>query len=210
MKFVISDEEEVRAAVRDILMEPYREHIKEWCDICRMEDSESADEFIRAMDALFVQTGTLQRQHRKAAVTFLNIHYLRASLLDGTFRLLLNAYSSRYYFDPMETDSDWCPKWIRQNYLSDMEYLEQQARKRNIRIPRMELQNIRQKHYMDYVLLLPGFCQMNVERVLALSSFSELEVDQEFGIVFGEYMGPIIPLYWRGGEEKRTDEILHA
>ncbi len=208
MKFIISDKEEVQQAIQDILLEPYKKNAEEWSRLLEDEGSSTAKEFSVAVKKLFKIVEMQQEKGEKDEITFFNIHYLRSSLLDDSFQLVMNLYSPRYYFDPIDTEVCWCPDILKKYYYDDIKYLEERITRMNIIISRQELQVVKQKHYFDYLLFLPKFCQHHINKLIETEEFKKIKISEDFVIQYGEYMGPMMPLYAKFSQE-RIDEILH-
>lgn len=208
MKFIISDKEEVQQALKEILIEPYKRNMEMWAGQLENEDATQAEEYRKAFEKLLKKISKLQESGQKDALSFINIHYLRSSLLDESFQLVINAYSCRYYFDPVEVEVAWCPSILKQYYESDIAYLEERIKRMNIIISPQELQVIKQKHYFDYLLFLPKFCYIHFQKIMQTETFKRIKINDDFVVQYGEYMGPMTPIYAQFSQE-RIDEILH-
>jgi len=208
MKFIISDKEEVQQAIKEILSEPYQKNAEQWAKQIEDTNSVSAKEYKETLKQLFALVKEQQECGKKDALTFINIHYLRSSLLDESFQLVLDAYSSRYYFDNVDTEVSWCPTTLKHYYETDIQYLEERIRKMNIIISPQELQVVKQKHYFDYLVFLPGFCQIHFQNMMKTELFGQIKTNEDFIVQYGEYMGPMIPIHAQFSQE-RIDEILH-
>ena len=208
MKFIISGKEEVEQAIKDILLEPYKKNAKEWSQYLEDVNCSAAKEFTASVKQLLKEAVLLQEEGKKDKITFFNIHYLRSSLLDGSFCLVMNLYSARYYFDTIETEVSWCPERIKEYYYEDLKYLDSQIIRKNIIISKKELQKIKEKHYFDYLLFLPGFCQFHINKIMETEEFKKMKINEDFVVQYGEYMGAMMPIYAQFSQE-RIDEILH-
>lgn len=208
MKFIISDKEEVEQAIKDILLEPYKKNAEEWSRCIEDVTCSAAKDFTASVKQLLKEAVFLQEEGKKDNITFFNIHYLRSSLLDGSFQLVMNLYSARYYFDPVETEVSWCPKIVKEYYYEDLKHLDSQIIRKNIIISKQELQVFKEKHYFDYLLFLPRFCQFHINKIMETEEFKKLKINEDFVVQYGEYMGTMMPIYAQFSQE-RIDEILH-
>lgn len=192
MKVVIDNKEEVYAMVKQIVAESYQMHVKEWDEI---KDKEPKIELMRAMDRVFDLTYRAQTEKSKQEIAFINVHYLRASLLDESFSLLINTYSERYYLDAVDCFTEWVPKEINSYFEEDMENLEKKIIQKNIMITQKELFDIRKKHYFDYIFLLLIYVKQCLEDIVSLKSFMRMKKKERIFIQYGEIYGQITPIY---------------
>lgn len=192
MKFIISDKEEALASIREIVADCYQVHVNEWNNI---KDKEPKKKLLKAMDKIFRSTAQAQTEKGKKEIVFINIHYLRASLLDGAFSLLINTYSEDYYFDSIDCSTEWIPCEIKNYFEEDMKNLEQSIVRKNIIISQRELFDIRKKHYFDYLILVAAFLIQCMDDIVALESFHKMSRKERLYIQYGELYGHIMPIY---------------
>ena len=192
MKFIISDKEEALSLIKEIVAENYQVHVNDWN---RIKDKEPKKELLKAMDNIFRSTAQAQMEKGKKEIAFINIHYLRASLLDGSFGLMINTYSEDYYFDNIDCSIEWIPYEIRKYFEEDMKNLEQSIRRKNIIISQKELFDIRKKHYFDYLILVAAFLIQCMDDIVALESFHKMSKKEKLYIQYGEIYGHIMPIY---------------
>ena len=131
LKWIISDKDDIKEAIIDILQKPYMDNVEQWNKVCHECNSVVVKDYIQHIDELFKRT--IKKQNRnKAKIQFMNIHYLRSSYLDDSFSLVINLYSARYYFDPIETEISWCPKPLKEYMQKDMDLLDKSIIRKNI------------------------------------------------------------------------------
>lgn len=192
MKHIISDKAEVHIMVKQIVMESFRTHVEEWDMI---KDSEPKKEMLRAMERVFDLTIRAQREKGKEDIAFINVHYLRASLLDGSFSLLINTYSEKHYLDDVVCLAEWIPTEIKRFFMEDMVYLEKMIIQKNIIISQRELYDIKKKHYFDYLFLLLIQIKQCSNDIISIKEFMQMKKANIYFILYGEIYGRLIPVY---------------
>lgn len=192
MKHIISDKAEVHTMVKQIVMESFRTHVEQWDTI---KNSEPKKELLRAMERVFDLTIRAQREKGKEDIAFINIHYLRASLLDGSFSLLINTYSEKHYLDDVVCLAEWIPTEIKRFFMEDMVYLEKMILQKNIIISQRELYDIRKRHYFDYLFLLLIQIKQCSNDIISIKEFMQMKKVRIFFILYGEIYGRLIPVY---------------
>lgn len=208
--YIITNEKEANEAIREILIEEYQKNANSWMEEIEDVSSISSKEFIQVMDNLFKDVAQKQENAGKRTIEKIYIHYLHSSQLDGTFELMINAYTKAVYFDICETEVYWCPTKVKKYYFDAIEHLRKQIKRKNILISEKKIREIERKFYFDYMIFFPKFFNKMMPKVMELDSFKKCDIAKDLLVVFGEYMGKIRPVFIHFSDETIAEFIKQS
>lgn len=187
--------EALLAFAQEILPERLEQSIRSLEEAYRKRREEIDASFLRAAEALFRETARRQAAGEKEAIAYLCISPLLCSAVSGEEDFLLAAYGADWHLDFNPVYAYWKPLLLYECLRADMAFFSAKAHAKFVQLEAYEIQQVR-LHYLEQFFLLAGcFCQSIAEEALKSPAFGQVQKEEPFTVLYGEYMGKMGQLY---------------
>ena len=152
-------------------------------------------EFLGVCDELFKKCILQQQNLKKDKINFMYFFYLRSAMFTKKHEIQLNMYTKDGYMDKTETMKLWYPEFIMNVYEQDMEELDKAAKKKIIHYGYPQYMELRDRCAYLYIMFIRDYIISEMPNMMSLDSYRNMKLDNEFKIVFSEYMDRGIKLW---------------
>lgn len=151
--------------------------------------------FLKTAENMFLETARLQKEGKKKPVSYLCVSPLMCSAVSGEDNLLIALYDDDWYLDLQPVYSYWKPAFLFQHVHEDMDFFSAKAHKEFIRLEDFEIARVEFDYLNNFYLLLQLYCARKMKALKELPAFQQMEVSEDFSVLFGEYMGGMTPVH---------------
>ena len=130
----------------------------------------------------------MQSKGRKKEIMFVGVHFLKSSMITGTYDLYINFYDNRLYGDRIETYGIWKPQTIMSHYEELAQVYEKNIRQKVIRPLYSEIQDMKMQLYGDFLKIAEGVVRAYAFDLINLPEFITLNHQNEYALFFSAYM----------------------
>lgn len=130
----------------------------------------------------------MQQNNKKKEIMFVGVHFLKSSMITGTYDLYINFYDSRLYADRVETYGIWKPKTIMSHYEEFAKIYEKNIRRKVIHPMYSEMQDMKMQLYGDFLKIAEGIVRAYAFELINLPEFTNLNRESEYALFFSAYM----------------------
>ena len=144
--------------------------------------------------------------HRKnGKIKFFVCSFLRYSLYLERLEFYIHIMDEGFYLDEQETGIYYCPQFLQELYLDDLNYLYKKAAEKFMQIQDYELFDIKEEYTEYYYSFMYHMMESVSGLIMEVIAENGSLIADDFKIIYGEYMGNATVLYTR---EESGDEIL--
>ena len=191
-------------------LQPYmEEQFQESCRKIQIEIEKNGhaiwDELKEILSELFLHVNNMQKQHEKGEIKYFVCSFLRYSLHLGRLEFYIHIMDEGFYLDEQEAGIYYCPKFLQEAYLGDLDYLHKKAEEKFMRIQDYEQFDINEEYIESYYSIMYKMMESVSGLIMEEIAESGILIADEFKIIYGEYMGNATVLYAKG---EYGDEIL--
>lgn len=130
----------------------------------------------------------MQKKGRKKEIMFVGIHFLKSSMITGTYDLYINFYDNQLYGDRIETYGIWKPQTIMSHYEELAQVYEKNIQRKVIRPLYSEIQDMKMQLYGDFLKIAEGIVRAYAFELINLPEFITLNRQSEYALFFSAYM----------------------
>ncbi len=183
--------EQIKAIEQDVKIElelkmPIRiKEIKKWLTNNREQWEEG---LIRSFEKLF-------QARREKEVTYLQICFLRTSLLTEQFFYRAYLYDHLYYLDQESVWVDVDTKFLYQFFQEDIQKSKLKLQRTYKHLYPNDIMRIKELYNFYYIGLMKICVESILPDILQTKMYEELKKTENFRILFGEYMGKAKVIY---------------
>lgn len=190
IKMKNTKKDEMLAIAKDTLFEKYKkissqvfeEIDKKYTDTVYYEELKEA--FLDACE----KCDKMQQNNKKKEIMFVGVHFLKSSMITGTYDLYINFYDNHLYGDRVETYGIWKPKTIMSYYDEFAEIYEKNIRRKIVRPMYSEIQDMKMQLYGDFLKIAEGIVRAYAFELINLPEFITLNRQSEYALFFSAYM----------------------
>ncbi|HEY8463778.1 MAG TPA: pentapeptide repeat-containing protein [Bacillota bacterium] len=153
----------------------------------RQHREELAVDFINSFQAICHQAQTMQRQQAKGKIAYVHYSWLRTRILEGDYRVLIQAYDNNWYLDRRECRAEYDAGWLWRFWQEFAAELEMKRRPYLNRITGADLERIILREAVNYSLYLVNLGRWALYRYETTNGYLEIEREAEFEVRLGEY-----------------------
>lgn len=144
--------------------------------------------------------------HRKnGEIKYFVCSFLRCSLYFERLEFYLHVMDEEFYLDEQETGIYYCPQFLQELYLNDLNDLYMKAAEKFMQIQDYELFDIKEEYTEYYYSFMYHMMESVSSLIMEVTAEGDSLMADEFKIIYGEYMGNATVLYTQG---ECGDEIL--
>lgn len=137
------------------------------------------------------QASMFQTAENPEEFSYLTICCLHSSILDRSYEYEVSLYHKSLYVDQSGITDYWCPEFLYQ-YAADQEsFLKEQLQQKFIGLQRYETELIRKQLFLEYWDVARTYFKLLTDDLMEDRTFSNLKVDHQFCVLYGEYMGEL-------------------
>lgn len=191
-------------------MRPYMEvRFKETCRQIQIEIEKNGhtiwDELKETINKLLLYVDDMQKKHKKNEIKYFVCSFLRSDHYLGKLELYIQAMDEGFYLDEQETEIYYCPHFLQEAYLEDLNYLHKKTAEKFMRIQNYELLDINEEYIGFYYSVMYKMMESVSGLIMETIMGSSILIADGFKIIYGEYMDNATVLYTK---ERDEDEIL--
>jgi len=187
--------------IKEIMEKRYEMSIKSILSEYQQRKEDIDRDFQKVFEELFLRCATIQKKKEKGKIAVISIFILKTAVLTGTYELQINLYDENFYLDRNEIYALWVPSFVVKYYEEDVSYFSKKAKQNVYQFGYTQLQDFRIKYAELYALLAEQYCIKNAEKIISLSSFGQMETQEQLILTFGGYMDKGICIYPPNYEE---------
>lgn len=172
------------------------------------------EDYLSKFDALFKLCISQQQNGCKNKAAFVHIFYLQSALYTERFELQFQVFDKMSYLDQSECMEVWRAEPFITYYLEDMKWFEHEACQQIVGFGYPQLMDIRKKYYTIYLGMIGQFFLKEAGCVVGLSSYGEMDKEENAQIIFGGYMDkglqiwPPLEVKWKKAHKEVRHEVF--
>lgn len=171
------------------------------------QDKETIEnKLIAAFDQVCKRTSELQKQEKKRDTRYINISFLRTSIMDNTSYYRIDTYDENWYLDQEECSSLWDADFIFRSLFQHMADLETKKSRCSRKITSIDIDRIKMFEALKYHVLAVEFIREMLPRLLATEGYTQMQKSPEINILAGEYMDHSEILYGKNPDSDPNPE----
>ncbi len=191
-------------------LQPYmEERFYETCGKMQIEIEKNGyviwNELKETINKLLLYVDDMQKRYKKNKIRYFVCSFLRYSLYLGRLEFYIHIMDDGFYLDEQETGIYYCPQFLQEVYLEDLNYLYEKATKKFIQIQNYEFFDVNEEYTKFYYSVMYKMMKSVSELIMETIEKSGIYIADDFKIIYGEYMDNAIVLYKK---ERDRDEIL--
>lgn len=131
---------------------------------------------------------------------YLSVFYLHSSSLTGTYQYLVRLMNEKMYFDDNFEEFEWFPAFLYGTMEEEKEVLSYELKRKFVRVKEYEINYGLRQLTKEYKKVMEVYLTKMLCYLHENLSFIELEKEESFHFLFGDYMGEIKSiLIYKGG-----------
>ena len=144
---------------------------------------------------------------KNSEIKYFVCSFLRYSLYLDRLEFYLHVMDEGFYLDEQEMGIYYCPQFLQELYLADLDYLYKKAAGKFMQIQKYELFDIKEEYTKYYYSVMYKMMESVSGLIMEVIEESGIPIADEFKIIYGEYMGNATILYTKGecGDEVFSD-----
>ncbi|MBD5393453.1 MAG: hypothetical protein HDR71_04120 [Lachnospiraceae bacterium] len=145
--------------------------------------------------------------HKNGEIKYFVCSFLRYSLYCERLEFYIHVMDEGFYLDEQEIGIYYCPQFLQESYLEDLNYLYKKATEKFMQIQKYELFDIKEEYTKYYYSIMHKMMESVSGLIMEVIAESCIPIADEFKIIYGEYMGNATILYTKGecGDEVLSD-----
>lgn len=136
--------------------------------------------------------------HKNGEIKYFVCSYLRCSLYPERLEFYIHVMDEGFYLDEQETGIYYCPQFLQELYLDDLNYLYKKATEKFMQIQDYELFDIKEEYTEYYYSFMYHMMKSVSSLIMEVIVESGCLIADGFKIIYGEYMGNATVLYKKG------------
>lgn len=137
----------------------------------------------------------IQKQQNKGKLQYLVFSFLQCGVYLECLELRIELLDDCFYLDEEEAAVYYCPSFLQEEYVKDQNFLQKKAGEKFVRLQNYERVDLKREYSGFYQSILFRMIESLTEMILELIADYMIFVEEDFKIIFGEYMGNAIILY---------------
>lgn len=136
--------------------------------------------------------------HKNGEIKYFVCSFLRCSLYLERLEFYIHVMDEGFYLDEQETGIYYCPEFLQESYLEDLNYLYKKVAGKFMQIQNYELFDIKEE-YTEYYYSFMYYMMKSVSGlIIEVIAESGSLIADVLKIIYGEYMGNATVLYTNG------------
>lgn len=182
-----------------MFLQPYMEEcFRKSCDAIQTEIDFHACEIWGGLRCSIVEclkhAGALQHQQKKGKLQYLVFSFLQCGVYLERLELRLDLLDDGFYLDEEEAAVYYCPYFMQNRFVDDLIFLQKKAGEKFVRLQNHERMDIKREYADFYQSILFQMVKSLSNVILEVMVDYKIFVEEDFKIIFGEYMGNAIVL----------------
>ena len=176
-----------------LLVEAYLEerlenNLAQLSEYCTKNTDQILKSLLDNFKMVLAQGILLQKNGQVGEFKYLAISFLRSLIMEKDYRLRLDLYDASYFLSKVE-----CSGYLELGYIwkyldGDLEALLGELRECGAKYASYEIDEMKKEYLMTYVPVIQLFLLENLEAILSIPEFAELQKTADFKIIYGEYL----------------------
>lgn len=137
----------------------------------------------------------MQQQQKKGRLQYLVFSFLQCGVYFERLELRIELLDDGFYLDEEEAAVYYCPYFLQERYEDDLNFLQKKAGEKFVRLQNYERMDIKRAYASFYQSISFRMIESVTEIILELITDYKILAEEDFKIIFGEYMGNAIALY---------------
>lgn len=139
--------------------------------------------------------GIMQERRLKGKLQYLVFSFLQSGVHFDRMELRIDLLDDGFYLDEQETATSYYPDFLLENYMEDINFLQKKAGEKFVRLQNYERSDIKTEYSGYYQSVLFRMVESMTEVILELLADCNVQFEDDFKILFGEYMDNAKVLY---------------
>ena len=149
----------------------------------------------RSIKECFDYAGFMQQQKRKGRLQYLVFSFLQCGVYFERLELRIDFLDDGFYLDEQESVAYYYPDFLQEKYVEDISFLQKKAGEKFVRLQNYERIDIKREYSGFYQSILFRMIESLTGVILELIADYKVLAEEDFKIIFGEYMGTAKVLY---------------
>lgn len=192
-----------------VLQSDMEECIKKSCQLIETEIQDNAykiwEQLQNVIYGLLERVEMLQKQNKKGDMQYLVFSFLRYGVVMDKLEIRIDALDNIFYLDMQECAEYYAPMFLQERYAEDISLLYENASKRFIRLQNYEFVKVKEKYAEFYKVIISEMLKSLIELIVEMVVDSNVNISNQFKILYGEYMDKATVLYTK---EKERNEVF--
>lgn len=191
-------------------LQPYmQECVNKLCKLIQIEIETYGNEIWKELKNVICNMlkhiDAMQKRCKKKEIKYIVFSFMRYSFYLNKFELCIQALDSGFYLDEQPVVAYFNLDFLQNEYVADCKFLCKKVEERFIRTKNHELIDIKKWYVDSYDFIIFQMIKSLTELIMEVIMESDMEINDEFKILYGEYMDKVVVL---GTKEKYESEIF--
>jgi len=164
--------------------------------------------FLHTIDKVCKKAIDLQKERLKDEIAFVHISLIRSDAIFGNFNYRIDAFNEKWYGDKVECCTYWDANFMFRFFQDAIEKVYFHFKDYPRILHPYDLQTLKMMEIVKYHIFAVEVILAMIKQAIELESFKNMQKNDEFKIIAGEYMGAAKTIYPFSQEDEGVGALV--